>query len=36
MRRIQLNRIKSAFANINEKKYWNDYYIRNIAEEVTS
>lgn len=36
MKRCLLDRLKSSFALINEKKYWNEYYIKNIAEEVTS
>jgi hypothetical protein len=36
LKNIELAIIKRAFANINEKKYWNDYYIKNIADEVTS
>ena len=28
--------LKSAFANINEKKFWNQYYIKDIAEKVTT
>lgn len=36
LKRLQLNTLKRAFASINEKKYSNDYYIKNIADEVTS
>ena len=35
IKRIQLNAVKRAFALINEKKYWNELYIRDIAELVT-
>jgi hypothetical protein len=36
MKRVELNNLKMAFAMINEKKYWNEYYIKNIADEVTT
>ena len=35
VKRMELNVLKKAFSNINEKKYWNDIYIRDIAESVT-
>ena len=35
LKRAELNTLKSAFALINEKKYWNNIYIQGIAEEVT-
>ena len=35
IKRMELNKLKSAFANINEKKYWNEIYIKDIAEAVT-
>ena len=36
LKSIELRILKSAFANINEKKYWNEYYIKDIAEKVTT
>lgn len=33
---MELNALKKAFAHINEKKYWNEVYIKNIADEVTA
>ena len=35
VKRIELNVLKRAFAHINEKKYWNELYIKDIAELVT-
>ena len=32
---MELNVLKKAFSNINEKKYWNEIYIKDIAESVT-
>ncbi len=36
LKRFELNSLKSAFALINQKKYWNETYIKNVAEEVTT
>jgi hypothetical protein len=35
LKRLELNAIKSSFAVLNEKKYWNEIYIKDIAEAVT-
>mgnify|MGYP006948859823 CR=1 FL=1 len=36
LKSIELRILKSAFANINEKKYWSQFYIKDIAEKVTT
>ena len=32
LKRLELKVLKMAFAMINEKKYWNDEYIKNVAD----
>jgi hypothetical protein len=36
LKRLELDTLKKAFAYINEYKYWNEYYIKGIADDVTS